>query len=105
MSVSVGRNSRLRFAKLLRIDGIEFFDLMELPTIPEQPGDVKYRVEGSDRIDSLAHRFYGDPTLWWVLAVANDMELVPTTLSVGMEIRVPSPAWVNEQLFAKAQVK
>ncbi len=105
MPVRLSRSSRLRFTDLIIADEVEFFDLLDLDEIPEQIDDLKYRVTSVDRIDLLAYRFYSDPTLWWVIARANDMHLLPSDLKVGEEIRIPSPAWVKNKLFQKAKVK
>jgi len=104
MAVKVRRFSRLRFGELITVDGVEFWDVLDLPTIPEQPDDLQYQVRKPDRIDLLAQRFYKDVRLWWVIAVANDMEIIPTDLNEGDEIRIPSPRYVKQELFKKASV-
>jgi hypothetical protein len=102
MSVRVPTRSRLRFADLGTLDGIEFWDLLDLPEIPDQPDDISYQVQGGDRMDRLAARFYGDPVLWWVLAVANEIEIIPTELQEGDFLRIPSPRYVTQELFKSA---
>lgn len=102
MAVDIKRNSRLRFGNLETIDGVEFWDILELPELLPQEDDTSYRVLGTDRIDLLANKFYGDPVLWWVIALANDLELVPTSLSEGMVIRVPSARYIQQVVLAKA---
>lgn len=104
MAVILRRASRLRFGDLLEIDGTECWDVLQLPTIPVQSDDINYRVTGNDRIDLLADRFYGDPIFWWVIAYANDMEILPTDLVEGALIRIPSPRYVSRELFGKAKV-
>lgn len=105
MSVNVGANSRLRFADLREIDGVEFWDVLDLPVIPEQTDDIIYTIKTGDRIDVLAYRHYGDANLWWVIAAANDMEIIPTDFNVGDSIRIPSPSYVSQSLFGDAQVQ
>lgn len=100
MPVSVTRKSRLRFKELVSVKGVEFWELDTLPTFPESPADIYYRVEVTDRIDLIANRYYGDPNLWWVIAVANDLYILPTDLKNGATIRIPAPAYVNGTLFA-----
>lgn len=95
--------SRLRFTDYLDIDGVQFWDMVDLPQLQEQPDDISYTVAASDRIDLLAYKFYGDPVLWWVIALANDMELLPTDLHESDVIRIPSPRYVNQELFLKAR--
>ena len=41
---------------------------------PEPPlsfGDVYVYTDVGDRYDILAQQYYGDPSLWWVIASAN----------------------------------
>jgi phage tail protein X len=40
-----------------------------------------------DRLDTIAYNTYGDVTLWWVIALANNMTdmLVPA----GIQLRIP----------------
>lgn len=100
MTISISKKSRLNFSNLLVVDGIQFWDAPDYPSIPINPDDVQYTTSGSDRIDTLAYKFYGDPSLWWVIALANDMELLPTDLSESMTLRIPSPSWVKSSLFS-----
>jgi len=105
VTVQVQRGSRLRFGKLTTVDGVEFWEVLDIPGIPTQRDDLIHRVMGPDRMDLLAHRFYRDARLWWVIAVANDMEELPTALNVGDDIRIPSPRYVTQVLFKKATVQ
>lgn len=101
MAVTVSKHSRLNFAELLAKDGFEFWDLPELPDIPAQPDDLVYTVLGTDRIDRLAGRYYGDPVLWWVIALANNLDDVPTALCEGQQLRIPAPRYVLQELFKR----
>jgi hypothetical protein len=104
-SVIVRNRSRLQFGNLLTLDGFTFWDLLELPEIQPQPDDTFYQVQGTDRIDSLAYQFYGDPVLWWVIAAANDMELLPSDMNVGDLLRIPSQRYVLQILFQRVRTK
>lgn len=99
MPISLTTKSRLRFKEFLSIYGVEFWELDVLPVIPESPADYYYYVTAQDRIDLLATRFYGDPNLWWVIASANNLDILPTNLVEGTTIRIPSPTYVTETLF------
>jgi hypothetical protein len=104
MAINVPTKSRLRFSELLSIGGVEFWDFVDFPSLPEQPDDLVYQVTEIDRLDTLANQFYGNPIFWWVIAVANDMELIEVELNVGDELRIPSPRYVRDTLFAKTKV-
>lgn len=104
MSVVIKKDSRLRFCELRTVDGISFWDVPEYPEILEQPDDVLYTVQGSDRLDNLAHRFYKSSRLKWVIMVANGLELEPSDISEGDVLRIPSPRYVLNVLFGTAVV-
>lgn len=105
MGIELSTHSRLRFADLVQSEQVVYWDTLDLPEIVAQGDDQQYTVQGNDRIDTLAHKFYGDPVLWWVLAAANDLELLPTALYSGQVLRVPSPRYVLQELFKTAQVR
>lgn len=50
---------------------------------------VRVMPEEEHRIDLVAMKAYNDVRLWWVIAVANDLE-DPTILDVGKVLRIPS---------------
>ena len=100
MTVRVKKRSWLRFGELAKIDGIEFWDIVDLPTIPEQPDDIQHVVEAHDRFDLLANRYYGDPVTKWVILVANGLELEPSDLNEGDVLRIPAPRYVLNQLYS-----
>ena len=101
MTVQISKNSRLRYAPLVSVDDYEFWDLLVPPEIPVRSDEIQYTVQMADRIDLLANKFYGDPVLWWVLAVANDLDILPTDLKYGQVIRVPSKVFVYPELLGK----
>lgn len=103
-SVAIQQYSRLRFSNLVESDGYTYWDLFFPPTISVQTDDIQYTVDSSDRPDLLAYRFYGDPVLWWVIAVANDMDILPTDLKPGAIIRIPSPGTIR-QLFVSPEAR
>lgn len=59
--------------------------------------DVEYTEDDNyvittlgDRLDLLANNFYGDSSLWWIIASANALSgdsLYPPT---GMQLRIPT---------------
>lgn len=101
MAISIPRRSRLRFKEYLSVNGVEFWELDNLPSVPENSDDVYYQVKDADRVDTLAALFYGDPNMWWVIAEANNLAILPTDLQTGSIIRIPSPTYVSEVLFTR----
>jgi hypothetical protein len=98
MAVNITQSSILRFAELLLADGIEFWDLVENIEFPQSQEDINYQIQLNDRIDRVAFNFYGDSDLWWVIASANQMEVLPTDFKDGLIIRIPAPSIVRDSL-------
>ena len=94
-------SSRLRFSRLLELDGVEHWELPEYPAIEPARDDKRYVVDRNDRIDRLADRFYGTPTLWWVIALANGMELLPNDLNTQETIVIPSQRRVFTKILRR----
>ena len=44
--------------------------------IPLSDNDVYVATETGDRLDSLAYEYYGDSTLWWIIASANNINII-----------------------------
>jgi hypothetical protein len=103
MTISVSSSSRLQFAELLLSEGVEFWDTLVLPNTTVRVDDIVHKVESGDRIDIIAQRYYQDPVLWWVIAWANDLEILPTDLKEGEDILIPSKNFVQTQLIASAR--
>jgi nucleoid-associated protein YgaU len=99
VTVNVRDTSRLRFAKLALIDGVELWNLPEYPEIEAAPDDLRYVVDRKDRIDRLAFSFYGNAELWWVIALANELRLLPNDMKQGDTLRIPSPRRVFNQIL------
>ena len=101
MAVRLRNTSRLRWAKLITLDDVECWELPEYPKIEAAPDDKRYTVGQNDRIDKLAQRFYGSMDLWWIIALANDMELLPDALSANTIIKIPSQRRVFTEILRR----
>ena len=56
---------------------------------PTEEDDYVIAVLG-DRLDLLAFDFYGDSSLWWIIASANSLPGDSLYLEPGMQIRIPA---------------
>jgi hypothetical protein len=43
-----------------------------------------------DRLDLLANEYYGDSTMWWVIALKNNLTDIDLTMQGGIKLRIPS---------------
>ena len=53
-------------------DGRRKLSTVQYPKIVSKNSDMIYRAKESDTYLGLAHRFYNDKTLWWIIARANE---------------------------------
>lgn len=59
------------------------------PVIPANENDTYILTQYQDRLDLIAYDFYGDSTLWWVIAMANELPGDSLYLEVGTQLRIP----------------
>jgi hypothetical protein len=105
MAVKIRTTSRLNFSRLLVIDSVEHWEMAELPIIEPAQDDEIYQVNQEDRIDLISNRKYGNPELWWVIALANGFSLLPNDLKPFSTIRIPSNNRVFNKILRQAAKK
>lgn len=71
-----------------RYDGKRVMLTTRYPRIPVGANDIYIFANEADYLDSLANKFYRDPSLWWVIAQANNIKL-GMKVPAGMQIRIP----------------
>ena len=59
------------------------------PKIKPTNEDIYIIATQSDRLDLLAAKYYGDPTYWWVISVANNLNDASLGIEVGKQLRIP----------------
>jgi hypothetical protein len=68
------------------------------PRIPIHDSDIFIYPRFGDRLDNLAHKYYNDVSLWWIIAKANNLDAAHIGLEVDKQIRIPMdiPPILNE---------
>lgn len=69
------------------------------PRIPLSPDDFYIITSIGDRYDTLAKQFYNDPTLWWIIASANNFEKASLTVTPGIQLRIPNDVQSAIEIF------
>lgn len=70
--------------------GTQYYVNNIYPDVPVSDTDLYVITVLGDRLDLLAQDIYGDSSLWWILASANNLpgdSLVPP---IGEQLRIPS---------------
>lgn len=98
----INTGSYLNFADLLAAEGFEFWETPDFPEIIPQDNDTYIEVDSNyfGRLDLLAFDQYGDVDLWWVIALANNLDIVPTQMKIGQKLRIPNKNYI-QTLFAR----
>jgi nucleoid-associated protein YgaU len=60
------------------------------PNIEAKEDDTYIIAKSTDRLDLIAYDFYGDSTLWWVIAMVNNLPGDSIYPPDGSYIRIPS---------------
>ena len=85
----MGRNSTIQTNITAR--GRRFKETTKYPDIPLSYNDIYVYTDEGDRFDILAQSYYKDPSLWWIISIANpqltQMSMFPP---LGVQIRIPT---------------
>lgn len=73
-----------------RWDGKRVYKTTYYPVIPQQESDAIIISNEGDYLDALAYKYYGDPSLWFIIALCNNIGKGRMSVPAGMQIRVPS---------------
>ena len=68
--------------------GIRVYSTTYYPDIPLDDSDEFISIIDGDRVDLVANRYYGDVSLWWVIAKANGIK-GKAALTPGDVLRIP----------------
>jgi len=60
------------------------------PKIKPTDNDMYIITTSTDRLDVLANKYYGDKNLWWIIAVANNLNDATLHIEEGRQLRIPS---------------
>jgi phage tail protein X len=70
--------------------GKQIYATSRYPEIPLSENDIYVYTTQGDRYDVLALNYYGDYSLWWIIASANpNIDLMTLVIPEGVQIRIP----------------
>ena len=76
-----------------RWDGKNVYRTTYYPIIPESIDDTYIIASEVDYLDSLAKKYYGDESYWWIIAQANPESNVgkgTMMVPLGIQLRIPT---------------
>jgi uncharacterized membrane protein len=82
--------SRYQYIKIIKNSiGKRYYTNNIYPQIPISGNDYYVITSVTDRLDLLANDFYGDPSLYWVIAAANNISGDSLVPEPGTQLRIP----------------
>ena len=57
--------------------------------IPKSDNDIYIVTQTGDRLDTIAYQFYGDASLWYIIASANNIHDPSFAVEDGTTLRIP----------------
>ena len=77
------KNTKIHLSK----DNRKYYGTTIYKKVPEKNTDMHFIAQEGDRCDNLAHRFYGDSSLWWFIARVNNLKTM--NIPAGTSLRIP----------------
>lgn len=72
-----------------RWDGRVVYKSTVYPPIIPSASDLLITAAEGDYLDTLAQKYYRDSTLWWIIAVANNVGKGRLSIEPGTQLRIP----------------
>ena len=70
--------------------GTRYKESTIVPNIPITQDDRYVEVSITDRLDLLAHTYYGNRNFWWIIAAANGIGKGTLYIQSGTILRLPA---------------
>lgn len=86
------------FDKRTAVPSRTILAITRYPKIARDSEDIFIETRIGDRFDTIADEFYGDVTLWWIIAKANILINGSLAVESGIRLRIPinTEAIINE---------
>ncbi len=76
-------------SKKPRWDGKLVLKTTHYPDIQPSNSDIFIISNETDYLDTLAFKYYNDPTLWYIIAIANNIGKGRMSIEPGLQLRIP----------------
>jgi len=75
---------------------VRAYQSTQYPDIDPTQSDTYIYTRKGDRLDNLAHQYYGDASLWWIIALVNNLGKGTLAVPPAMQLRIPAQASIND---------
>jgi len=70
-------------------EGKRYRKTVQYPVIEKKTTDIYIMGRVGDRLDTIAHKYYKNSRLWWIIARANNIGNGDLVVPIGKQIRIP----------------
>ncbi len=83
--------NRYKFTRVKKdkVKGVRYKSTTLYPQIQRKNSDITYYTKFGDSYGSLAHKYYQDNSLWWIIAKANEGFKGNIKFKVGEKVTIP----------------
>ena len=67
--------------------------------IPVTESDRYIQTTSAERLDKLADTFYGDQSMWWLIAAANGIGKGTLLVPQNTLLRIPPAGGINDYIY------
>ncbi len=71
-------------------DKKRFMQTTIYPKVLPDDNDLYIITEQGDRLDILANTYYKNPSMWWIIATANNINDANFYIEPGIQLRIPA---------------
>ena len=72
-----------------RFDGKRVYKSVIYPKISDDPSDFYIITNDTMYLDMLADKYYSDVSLWWIIALANNLGKGRLGVPAGLQLKIP----------------
>ena len=80
-------------------NGTRYLNRIQYPKIEQRDTDIVVKGLFGQRFENIAHKFYGNVELWWIIARANNENRGSMYVVPGKEYRIPNEIGLILQQF------
>jgi len=73
-----------------RWDGKRAYRTTHYPEIPPSDSDIYIVSNETDYLDTLANKYYGDASKYWIIGQANNIGKGRMSVESGLQLRIPT---------------
>lgn len=90
--------NRYKYCEFVNRDDNKVYDLYRTINISSTYIELYHKVsiKEANRLDLIAFNYYGDSSMWWLIAIANNI-IDPFIIPAGLTLKIPRISAFDEE--------